>query len=339
MLLNAGPYEAETVSFVGDLTIRGTGSSPPCIVVRDRPLKVVCRKFVLQHVVLRRETSATAGDSSHALLAVRSQEVLLERCAFFMDGPARTNSRHIEKGENLAGDRAAAVVWSGVDARDPDVGHIRLSNTLFFNAGAAVVCASPPGRLEADNCLKVGGALFDLWEWPTVRDMAISARHVTLRRAEALCWARIGKTAGRKAQLHAALDECVFDLAGPQAALLRLTSDAAPSSHGLPFVVSGGGSVIRPDVPIVAWTKPGAAGRIAAELPNAVVEGLAVGEFQFVGLAGLTARDSAVDRRSLQIPRRSDVPPGIIPESLTIVLPAVPQVRVDPERGQPPSAN
>ena len=146
-----------------------------------------------------------------------------------------------------------------------------------------------PGRLEADNCLKVGGALFDLREWPTVRDVVISARHLTLRRAEALCWARIPKTAGRKAQLRAALDECVFDLAGPQAGLLRLTSEGTPSGHDPRFVVTGDGSVIRPDVPIVAWTTPAAPGRTPAEPSNAVVEGLAVGEFQFVGQAGSTA--------------------------------------------------
>ncbi len=201
VLLNAGPYEAEALSYVGDLVLRGTGRSASLIVVRDRPFRVVCRKFTMDHVILRRETSATAGaavrasagDASGSLLAVRSQEVFLERCAFIADGPARTSSRHIEKGEQPAGD-SPAVVWRGVDARDPDAGRIRLSNTVFFNAGAAVVCASAPGRLEADNCLKVGGALFDLREWPTVRDVVISARHLTLRRAEALCWARIPKT-------------------------------------------------------------------------------------------------------------------------------------------------
>jgi serine/threonine-protein kinase len=348
ILLNAGPYEAETVSFVGDLTIRGTGDSPPFIIVRDRPFKVVCRKFTLQRVAIRREISATAGadrhstdDSAGVLLAVRSQEVFVDGCAFFADGPAQQSQRRAESGENSVGNLLAAVAWSAVNARDPDAGHIRLLNTLFFNDGAAVVCASPPGRLEVANCLKVGGALFDLREWPTVRDVALSARHATLRRAEALCWARMGKTAGRKAPFHAALDECVFDLTGPQAGLLRLTSDVAPSNHDLSVVVSGGGSVIRPDVPIVAWAKPGVPGRNSAELPNAVVEGLAVGEFQFVGQAGRTVRDSTVDRRSLQIPRRSDVPPGIIAENLTAVSPqSLPQARVDRERSrQRPSAN
>jgi serine/threonine protein kinase len=348
ILLSAGPYEAETVSFVGDLTIRGTGSSLPFVVIRDRPFKIVCRKFALQHVAIRREISATVegdrhstGDSAGVLLAVRSQEVLVERCAFYAEGPAQRSPRRAANGEISIAHPLAAVAWSAVDARDPDAGHIRLLNTLFFNDGAAVVCASPPGRLEVDNCLKVGGALFDLREWPTVRDVALSARHATLRRAEALCWARMSKAAARKAQFHATLDECVFDLTGPQAGLLRLTSEVAPSSHDLSLVVSGGGSVIRPDVPIVAWTKPGLPGRISAELPNAVVEGLAVGEFQFVGKTGLAARDSTVNRRSLQIPRRSDVPPGIVAESLAIVLPpAPPQARVDRARGrQRPSAN
>jgi eukaryotic-like serine/threonine-protein kinase len=334
VLLSTGPYEAEPISYVGDLTVRGTGGSASLIVVRDRPFEVVCRKFTLDHVIVRRETSATrgpaihpsAGDSNGSLLSVRSQEVFLERCAFGGDKPAE--------------DRGAAVVWSGVNARDPDAGRIRLSNALFFNAGAAVVCATPPGRLEVDNCLKVGGALFDLRAWPTVRDIALSARHLTLRRATALCRARVSKTTGHQAQLRVALDECVFDLAGPQAGLLRLSSEKAPAGHDLPFVVTGGGSVIRPDVPVVAWTNPAASGRTATDLPNAVVEGLAVGEFQFLGTSALTARDSAVDGRSLQIPRRSNVPPGIVAERLTFILPLSPvEARAEKLHGPRPVAN
>jgi serine/threonine protein kinase len=348
VLLNAGPYAAKTISFVGDLTIRGTRESPSLIVVQDRPFKIGCRKFSLQHLAICRAVSATAGanrrsnnDSESSLLAVRSQDVLVERCVFSAEDQSQNSPRRAANGANPTGSPLAAVVWSAVDARDPDAGHIRLLNTVFYNDGAAVVCASPPGRLEVDNCLKVGGALFDLRDWPTLRDVALSARHATLRRAEALCRARMSKTAERKAQFHAMLDECVFDLCGPQAGLLRLTSELAPSSHTLSLVVSGGGSVIRPDVPIVAWAKPGVPGRNAAELPNAVVEGLAVGEFQFVGRAGHSARESLIEQRSLQIPRRSAVPPGIVAETLaTILLPVPPQARVARERGhQRPLAN
>ncbi len=200
--------------------------------------------------------------------------------------------------------------------RDPDAGRIRLSNTVFANAGAAVLCASSPGRLEIDNCLKIGGALFDLRDWPTGRDLTVSARHLTLRNGESFCRVQLSKTRGRNAQVRAALDESVFDLAGRQAALLLVTSNKVPFGRDIPMVVTGRGSVIRTNVPILAWVDRAAPERSAIELSSAVVEGLAVGEFQFIGKSGLAVRDSALDGRSLQIPRRSDVPPGIVADRL-----------------------
>jgi eukaryotic-like serine/threonine-protein kinase len=299
VLLDKGPYEAGNVSYVGDLAIRGSGDSPSVVIVQDRPVEFVCRKFRMERVVFR-TSSAGIGVSPRSLVAIRSQEVLLDRCSF----------SDVENGSS------AAIVWTAVNARDPDAGRIRLSNTVFVNAGAAVLCASTPGRLEVDNCLKIGGALFDLRGWPTGRDLTVSARHLTLRNGESFCRVQLSKTRGRNAQVRAALDESVFDLTGRQATLVLVTSDKIPFGRDIPMVVTGRGSVIRTNVPILAWTDRTAPGRSAIELSSAVVEGLAVGEFQFVGKSGPAARESALDGRSLQIPRRSDVPPGIVAERL-----------------------
>lgn len=313
--IDAGPYVAQGLSLVGDLSIRGTGGSASVVVVLDQPLRVICHKFTMHNVVLMRGSSAKPqsngrpdGLSFGPLLALRSEEAFLDRCAFVPNGSASDQS---------------AVVWSSVGARDPDAGRIRVANTVFLNAGTAVVCASPPSRLEVDNCLKVGGALFDLGEWPRTRDVQISARQLTLRHASALGLVKISMKAVPRAQLRAALDDCVFDLIGAQGGLLCVTSERTPFRHAPPFVVTGSGSVIRPNLPIVAWASSvGPAGR-AADLSNAVVEGLAAGEFQFVGKTGTTPRDSAVDARTLQIPRRSDVPPGIAADRLSF-LPTAP---------------
>jgi hypothetical protein len=299
VLLDNGPYEAGNLSYVGDLAIRGSGESPSVIIVQDRPVEFVCRKFRMERVAFQ-TSSAGIGVSPRSLVAIRSQEVLLDRCSF----------------SDVGNGSSAAIAWTAVNARDPDAGRIRLSNTVFANAGAAVLCGSTPGRLEVDNCLKIGGALFDLRSWPTGRDLTVSARHLTLRNGESFCRVQFSKTRGRHAQVRAALDESVFDLAGHQAALLLVTSDKAPFGRDIPMVVTGRGSVIRTNVPILAWIDRTAPGRSAIELSSSVVEGLAVGEFQFVGKSGPAARESALDGRSLQIPRRSDVPPGIVAERL-----------------------
>ena len=58
------------------------------------------------------------------------------------------------------------------------------------------------------------------------------------------------------------------------------------------------------------------------DLSSAVVEGLTVGEFQFVGRSSATPKDSVVDGRSLQIPRQSDATPGIVADRLHFAEPA-----------------
>jgi eukaryotic-like serine/threonine-protein kinase len=339
IVLNTGVYEATSLSHVGDLSIRGSGQSAAVIVVRDQPFKIVCRRFAMENVVVRRDESSANSDTITVLVALRSQDVQLERCAFLAEKPAKNRAQPVGRDKDADGE-GAAVVWTGLEARDPDAGRIRLSNSVFFNAGTAVVCDSAPSRLEVDNCLKVGGSLFELRNWPAVRDLALSARHLTLRRAQALCSAQIPKVTHRKAQLRAALDECVFDLTGPQAGLLRLTNNGSNRRRDPPFIVTGDGSVIQPGVPIVAWTGAGATARPAAESSKAVVEGLAVGEFQFTGPPSMKTLDSAVEGRSLQIPRRSDVPPGIVAGRLAQVgRETSVEARAEPKHGTQPVSN
>ena len=194
--------------------------------------------------------------------------------------------------------------------------------------------------MEIDNCLKIGGALFDLRGWPTGRDLTVSARHLTLRNGESFCRVQLSKTRGHNAQVRAALDESVFDLAGRQAALLLVTSNKVPFGRDIPMVVTGRGSVIRTNVPILAWVDRAAPERPTIELSSAVVEGLAVGEFRFIGKSGLAVRDSVLDGRSLQVPRRSDVPPGIVADRLLFAqTPAVLEANSHAKHDPRPLAN
>src|SRR5262249_44365735 len=161
---------------------------PTLIVVGDSPLVAICRRFSLKNVLLSQDPSSeptSRRDPKTPLLTVRSQELIIDRCHFSTEIGARESS--------------PAVVWSAVEAHDPDAGRIRLSNSAFFISGPAVVCNSPPGRLEADNCLKLGDAFFELSNWPRARELQIAARHVTLRRAETLCRVTFSENVKRKA--------------------------------------------------------------------------------------------------------------------------------------------
>jgi len=340
VVLDGGLYEAETIHGVGDVTIRGAGKTPSRIVVDQRPLKVVCRKFSMENVILQErsrpnENGARRDDTPlEALLVIRSQELILARCGFESTDTFRADSSRRVVTADLASGAAKnppAVVWRSAAARDPDAGHIRVQNSVFLNAGPAIVCASAPSRIEIDNALKIVGVLLEFQEWPS-RDFSVLARRVTIRQGEALCWASGGNVGRRKGRLQVLLRDCVFDLAGPQAGLLQLTSSVAPRGQESLFDVAGGESVITPGVPVVAWRDAAGNRTTPVEMRSDAVEGLAAGEFKFDGPLSRSPRDSTVDRGSLQVPRRSDDPPGIRAEELIAGFgPSARTARVDKE--------
>jgi hypothetical protein len=164
--------------------------------------------------------------------------------------------------------------------------------------------------------------MLDFDERSAERDISVVAQHVTLRQASWLCCLARGPK-GANGQLHLVLRDSAFDLAGRGAALIRLVSPTQPSGRGRAVLITGGDSVIRPEIPIVGWSKPGADTVTPLDARGLSVEGLAVGDFQFVatippaiadpaGSLAQTAAASAIDLRSLAIPRNSDEPPGFV---------------------------
>ena len=94
-----------------------------------------------------------------------------------------------------------------------------------------------------------------------------------------------------------------------------------------PIAVTGRDSVIRPGVPIVAWSKPGEGKVDAVDSRDLAVEGLTAGDFQFTGPIGRSPAASAIDRQSLAIPRQSDEPPGVIVSRLPVAIGSMPTAR------------
>lgn len=311
ILLKEGRYEAEAINVVGDLTIRGSANAPAVIVVGDRPLRATCRKFALQNVVLVREMVSSTESrrvsrdkEASALMAVSSQDLLIDRCGFFSNPPDDTP------------DSAPSVIWRSADARDPEAGQIRLQNTHFSGQGPALACASAPAGIVATNCLKIGGVFLDFREGPAKTGLVVNLRRVTLRSAAALCRLATITKRGRSVSIDVNAQSCVFDLAAPDAALVRLVREAPPAKHGIAFSLTGSDSVIKSNVPILGWSKQGTGRLFPVDAASAPIEGLSAGEFQFVGPAGFDPKNSSLARDSLQIPRESEELPGIVPKGL-----------------------
>jgi eukaryotic-like serine/threonine-protein kinase len=316
--LGEGCYEAETVNFVGDLVIRGTGRKPATIQVSDQPFRAGCRKFAMEHVIVRQELVTPLG----ALLEIRSQELAINGCTFRAELMSADGSTYRRPSGEERLDQSAdpyahgcAISWAAAPTRDPDAGRIRLTNTVFATERAALRFETAPTRIEIDNCLKLGGGLLEFGSWSTDHEMTVFAQHLTLRRGTWLC--RLpGPAEKAGALLRLVLRDSAFDLRGSAATLIRLGSSTEPSKASRPILVTGRESVIGPNVPIVAWSRPGEAEARPFDSRGLVVEGLAVGDFQFVGPADSAPAASSIDRRSLAIPRQSDEPPGIVAERL-----------------------
>ncbi|HEV8004295.1 MAG TPA: serine/threonine-protein kinase, partial [Planctomycetaceae bacterium] len=187
--LKPGSYDAEAIHCAGDLIIRGTGREPATILIRDQPFRAGCRKFVMEHVIVRQVLQQPMG----ALMEIRSQELAITACTFLAPSsstdkatgrPAPNESA--EKSNDPLG-AGCVICWTAAPARDPDAGRIRLTDATFLTDRTALRFESPPRRVELDNCLKLGGGLLEFETWSGDREMTVLAEHLTLRQATWLC--------------------------------------------------------------------------------------------------------------------------------------------------------
>jgi hypothetical protein len=265
-------------------------------------------------------------------MEIRSQELAITGCTFLAprEPVANATSRPTNHESSDIGDdedgSGCVIAWTAAPARDPDAGRIRLTDAVFATARTALRFETAPRRVELDNCLKLSGGLLDFGTWSTDSEMIVLAEHLTLRRAAWLC--RMAQRPARSAGLlRLVLKDSAFDLAGAAPTLIRLVSSAEPPAAARPITVTGRDSVIRPSVPIFAWSKSGEGKVTPVDSRGPVVEGLTAGDFQFVGSISSSPAASAIDHQSLAIPRQSDEPPGIIVSRLPSALGVVQTAR------------
>jgi hypothetical protein len=245
------------------------------------------------------------------LLSARAQNLTIRGCTFQGTVPLAQASEQA----------AAAVVWEPADAQDHSGGLITIRDSVFSQTGSAFTFAGLPRQVDMENCLHLGpGSLASLRTSPTAgRDLKLILKHVTLRQAAAvLRWQPPGKTTS-SAAIAVAAQDCVFDLAGPNAAVFQLAT-AEQAAPLLPHLrLEGEGTLANPDVVIAAWTPPGAPASETKSLDAGfdAIEGLLPREFQFAGPFSTAVADAQVV--TYQGPRRSQGAPGIDAQRLPIL--------------------
>jgi hypothetical protein len=307
-LATAGPFTSAEINAVGPLMIRGTAAVRPVIIIDEGPLRVTATRLTLDNVELRGRTG-----NVDTLLRVRVQQLNLRRCAF-----------HVASDAGVAQSRqhdSEAIRWDLLDHADRRSGVV-LEDCVFAGGGTALRAGAVPALARATNCLKLGrGALLSAEvAGRTARDAQFDIAQATLRGASALLEISLVGERPVLGQIAIVASDCLFELDGENAALVRLASnDSAAMLAGI-ITLRGKGSLGSPGLRVATLTTPNQPDPIELDDTWVHLEGLAVGEFQFAGPPSSDPRQSEV--LSFQGPRLSMNPPGIDAKRLA---PAPPQ--------------
>lgn len=302
----AQTYEATEIAAVGGLTIRCSDTEPALIVVRDRPLRIWAERAVLDNVAIcsnvTNASSPSAANSTEGLLVVDAQELAMRRCV-------------LHCGETSP---ESAVVWSALDPASAAPQRLLVRDSLFLGPADALRIESAASSVKLDNVLKTdGGTLLDLRRGAldSPRPFAATLRQVTLRKAGGLVRLMWDGEPMPLRSLEFTLQDCVFDIAAPDGALLQFAAPTLPDDWPLHIQIGGEGSVLGSTTQIAGHRSAvGEDAILPLDAGLLSIEGLQFADFAFAGA------DAAAPGQSLAVGqfgyRRSSKPPGIDPDAL-----------------------
>ncbi|HUG92119.1 MAG TPA: serine/threonine-protein kinase [Planctomycetaceae bacterium] len=324
---SAGPYALGSIRGEARLVLRGAGNVRPLLVVGEEPAVLTAVHVVLENVVvvrpLRMETPDSISSDGHAgrpvprpLLMVQSQGLELSECWFDADVLRPAESGDPASAANSNG--APLVWWRPLDSQDPAGGRIAIEDTVFATQAGAMRLVSSPARIEAGNCLMLGtGALFELQGGLRPGGaLRIRIDRTTLRGCEALLSWHVPSDVGGGGAITVDATDCVFDLAGPRAALFQLIAERVSRSTLPVFQITGEGSLASASLAEVARVAPDGRGFLRLDDSSVAVhiEGLTTAPFEFAGPPSRRPADSVV--HTIGGPRIAARTPGIAAEEL-----------------------
>ena len=287
LLTDPGPYEASSVSFNRQLTLRGTNGVAAEIHVGNVPLNLASDEVVLENVTIRR--SKSADDNLVAMLTVRCQSLQLLNCEMScseVDVDTNDSSPNRPK--------AAAVAWMSSHARDPKVAELTIRNSAFYGNGVSVTLLQTPRSVIVENTLKTGsGAFLTLGTKCLATEFTVELDRITLRDSGSLLW-----VAGDYARTNGAYpiaiqaNNCVFKLEGADSGLIVIDSERPRADLGKAVEMKSHESVVEPGTVLLAALNQ-SHHRLEPQ-DDEQFEGLVATEIKFEGSDIRNAADSTV---------------------------------------------
>lgn len=304
-------YAASDIHAVGPLRIVGPRDGMAEIVVAQSTWRLSAEQIRFDRVQISRRRRASAR-SDAPLLSLEAQSVAFEHSRIAADGPLSEAPRDAEPGRAVPA-APACIAWRMVDPGDRQGGDVVLRDCVLAGPGPTLHAADVPRRVEFSNCLRLGpGSLIELGMPPGGRrSVGIHLIHTTCRGATSLLRLAFSDPVGRPGQIIVEARDCVFDLPPAAGGLLEVVGRSDERATWLQRIrITGEGSIAPPGVRMVATGPADGSG----DAPQAAVEGILTGGYQFVGEATAVPADSEVGE--WDAPRRTPQPPGIMAGSL-----------------------
>lgn len=323
-LSRPGPYQVADISVVGKLLIRGTPANRPEILVQATPLQIWAESVRLENVHLRIDGSVPGSSADRrptAQLLVQAQSLSMEHCTVHGVPTSQIDASGLSFVPGTP-EETMGVAWKMLDARDRRGRECSFRNVTFIGRGAAVHCASLPGKLQFENCLKIGpGPLVQLAPAMSAKDrLTIQLERSTCRASGPLLrWKpklSDRSTAGGLPleTIVVEANDCVFDIAGTPGALLELVGAGVQANWLQALQVTGEGSIGRDEQTAALGIDSETGAAAVLDTAKLQLEGISSGPFEFAGPISTTAADSGID--DYEAPRRSPYPPGIDADEL-----------------------
>jgi hypothetical protein len=304
-----GPYRVRRVTAVGPLVIRGIAGAPSEIAVDKTPLVISAESVRLEHVCLRNVAVQEGHAPAGALVLVQSDRFDVARCEFHTHDLNSLRSETTTPAARLNA-KPIAVAWRNLGKSAG--GMIRLGDTQFVGVGTGLHLASAPQRLQAENCLRLGGGtMFALANLPPAgRPLAVQLTSVTCRDGGPLWNWRIADETRRPGSVHIDAVNCVFHTADQRTSLFEFLGNAVRDDWASLITLDGVDSIMRPRTHLATWLNRHT-GQLTPLADNELkFEGVFAVPFTFQGNLSDTPADSELDEIKASISLRSEEMPG-----------------------------
>lgn len=322
-LTSNGPFLAQNISHVGELTLVGVTGSHPIILIQEEALELTGVKVTLENIHFRRipgsnpktqPSSTTQSGSNTSLLVVHSEELEIDSCSF----NERISRTRQASTQNQA---QHGIQWNNTSTGVRESQQMTVRNCSFYTRRAAIQATRPASQIVMHNCLKLGpGPLFSVSgsSLPRLEFSQSTARGIHLL-------VELTKTENQEPpqELELNLENSLIKFSGQENALFNLTSHELNQDSLLQWFLTGSDTFVDGEWKFLKTDQTTQAASAEFTPDPEQTAGLIPLELNFIGPLSSQPNKSRLQEGILEAyPRVNEELPGINAELIPSLAPA-----------------